>query len=124
MVKVPPFALHGTVRDPLQPASQVRVQLLARIAPDPVLQSVIAYPVELPRCAWFWQPVPELVKVPPYALHGTVRDPLQPISQVRVQLLARMAPDPVLQFVILIAALHFRISGSFHFCCSGLAIEC
>ena len=52
------------------------------------------------KVLWFWQPVPEMVKVPPYALHGTVRDPLQPISQVRVQLLARMAPDPVLQFVI------------------------
>ena len=49
MVKVPPYALHGTVRDPLQPISQVRVQLLAPMAPDPVLQFVITYAVELAK---------------------------------------------------------------------------
>ena len=76
------------------------MQLLARMAPDPVLQFVVTYPVELAKVhVLSWQPVPEMVKVPPYALHGTVRDPLQPISQVRVQLLAPMAPDLVSQFV-------------------------
>ena len=53
------------------------MQLLAPISPDWVLQLVVTYPVELAKVhALSWQPVPEMVKVPPFVLHAAVGDPL------------------------------------------------
>ena len=50
--------------------------MLAPTAPDLVLQFVVKYPVELAKVhVLSWQPIPEMVKVPPIALPAAVGDP-------------------------------------------------
>jgi hypothetical protein len=47
------------------------------MAPDPVSQFVVTYPVELAKVhALSWQPALEMVKVPSFVLHAAVGNPL------------------------------------------------
>ncbi len=70
-MKVPALVLHATLGVPLEvyPEAQLREQLAVVMAPDPVSQLVVTYPVELDNVQVLAARASETVKVPALVLH-------------------------------------------------------